>query len=42
VLVPLLGTIGPPADPVVGFQEGPVLVPLLGTVGPPADQVLGP
>jgi hypothetical protein len=42
VLVPLLGTIGPPADQVVGPQEGPVLVPLLGTIGPPADQVVGP
>jgi hypothetical protein len=42
VLVPLLGTIGPPADPVLGPQEGPMLVALLVTIGPPAGQVLGP
>jgi hypothetical protein len=42
VLVPLLVTIGLPADQVLGPQEGLVLVSLLGTIGPPSDPVLAP
>jgi hypothetical protein len=42
VLVPLLGTIGPPADRWWALKRGQCWFPCWVTIGPAAEQVLGP